>query len=299
MGARIGKALPAGPDLGRDTGQTELALVWRQLRRNYGAVAGGVVVILLVAIALTAPFISPHDPTEVNLLYAMAPPSLENPLGTDTFGRDMLSRVIYGSRISLQVGLITLAIAASVGLFLGVLAGYRGGWADSLISRVVDVTLAFPDILLALVIVAALGPGLQNAMIAIGISSIPSYVRLVRGSTLSIREMDYILGARAIGCYDGHIMLRYILPNVLPPVIVLGTLGVAGAILSAAALSFIGLGAQPPTPEWGAMLSDGRNYMRDAWWLTVIPGVAIMVTVLSLNLLGDGLRDALDPRLRR
>lgn len=276
-----------------------MTIVWRQLRRNRGAVGAGVLILLLVMMAFAAPLIAPHDPTEANLQAAMQPPGLEHLLGTDAFGRDVLSRLIFGSRISLQIGMISLAIAGSIGVLLGVLGGFYGGWLDQGISRLVDVLLAFPDLLLALLVVAALGPNLQNAMIAVGISSIPSYVRLSRASSLSVREMEYVLAARTVGCYDWQIMVRYILPNVLPPVIVLATLGVAGAILAAAGLSFLGLGAQPPTPEWGAMLGDGRMYLRDAWWLTVMPGIAIMITVLSLNMLGDGLRDALDPRLRR
>jgi peptide/nickel transport system permease protein len=282
----------------RTRSQSETALVLRQLRRNRGAMAGGVVLVLLIVVAIAAPLLAPHDPTVGNLRAAMVKPDRQYPLGTDPFGRDMLSRVIYGARISLRLGLITLAISATGGVLLGILAGFYGGWVDTLISRLIDIKLAFPGILLALVIVAALGPSLHNVMIAVGISGMDSYTRLVRSSTLQVRELDFVLGARAVGCPSGYLMRRYILPNVLPPVIVVATLGVAGAILAAAGLSFIGLGAQPPTPEWGAMLSDGRNYIRDAWWLTVIPGAAIMITVLSLNMLGDGLRDALDPRLR-
>ncbi len=282
-----------------DGGQSQAAIIWRQLKRNHGAVGASILLVLVIVMAIAAPLIAPYDPIDANMSDAMVAPSFQHWLGTDAFGRDMLSRVIFGARISLQVGLISLAIAGGIGVLFGVLAGYLGGWVDNLISRLVDVLLAFPDLLLALLIVGALGPSLQNAMIAVGVSSIPSYVRLARGATLSVREMEYVQGARAIGCNNWHIMSRYIMPNVLPPVIVLATLSVAGAILAAAGLSFLGLGAQPPTPEWGVMLGDGRMYMRDAWWLTVVPGVAIMITVLSLNMLGDGLRDALDPRMRR
>lgn len=299
MATTATRSLTLAPSERTARSQSETAIVLRQLKRNRGAMAGGVVLALLIAVALAAPLLAPHDPTAGNLRAAMVKPDWQHPLGTDPFGRDMLSRVIYGARISLRLGLITLAISASGGILLGILAGFYGGWVDTLISRLIDIKLAFPGILLALVIVAALGPSLHNVMIAVGISGMDSYTRLVRSSTLQVREMDFVLGARAVGCPSGYLMRRYILPNVLPPVIVVATLGVAGAILAAAGLSFIGLGAQPPTPEWGAMLSDGRNYIRDAWWLTVIPGAAIMITVLSLNMLGDGLRDALDPRLRR
>jgi len=287
----------ASPSVARPQGQ--IALVWRQLRRDRAAILGAVIVLLEVFIAIFAPFVAPHDPLEQSIYDALQPPSGTYWLGTDEVGRDILSRIIYGARISLRVGLIAVGIGSVVGVLLGLLAGYHGGLLDNLILRLMDIWLAFPGILLALAIVAVLGPSLFNVMIAVGLSAVPTYVRVTRGSVLSVRESDYVLGARAIGCRAPQIMGKHIFPNVLPAIIVLATLGVATAILTAAALSFIGLGAQPPTPEWGAMLTVGRQFIRQAWWVTTFPGLAIMITVLGINLLGDGLRDALDPRMRR
>lgn len=271
---------------------------FRRLRRNRAAMLGFAVILVLVFVAVFAPAIAPHPPNRQNPLASLQAPSSEYRLGTDQFGRDILSRLIYGTRVSLRVGLVAVGIAAVLGIPFGLIAGYYGGWVDMVISRVVDLMLAFPGILLALVIVSIMGPSLFNVMIAVGVAASPNYARLVRGSVLSAKEQVYVESARAVGAYVRGILLRHILPNILAPVIVLATLGTAGAILSAAALSFLGLGAQPPTPEWGAMLSEGRNYMRLAWWVTTFPGIAIMVTVLSVNLLGDGLRDALDVRIR-
>jgi len=278
--------------------QGQLAIVLRQLWRNKGAIIGALIVTIEILVAILAPFIAPHDPIDQELRDALQPPSRKYLLGTDEVGRDILSRIVFGTRISLRVGLISVGIAGICGVGLGLVAGYYGGHIDNVILRIMDIWLAFPGILLALAIIAVLGPSLFNVMIAVGFSAIPAYVRVTRGSVLSVREMDYIVGARAIGCRSLRIIVRHILPNVLPSVIVLSTLGVAGAILTAAALSFIGLGAQPPTPEWGAMLTVGRQFLRKAWWLTTFPGLTIMITVLGINLLGDGLRDALDPRLR-
>lgn len=270
----------------------------RRLRRNRGAMAGLFLVITLAAVAVFANLLAPHDPIKIIPDAALRPPGGKNVLGTDPLGRDILSRLIYGARISLRVGLVSVGIAAVCGSTLGLLAGYYGRWADLVVMRMIDLLLAFPNVLLALVIIAILGPSIFNLMIAVGISATPGYARLVRGSVLSAKENVYVEAAVAVGCSDRLIIWRHILPNVLAPVIILSTLGMAGAILTGAALSFLGLGVQPPTPEWGTMLSDGRNYLRKAWWITTFPGLAIMLTVLSINMLGDGLRDALDPRLK-
>jgi peptide/nickel transport system permease protein len=269
-----------------------------RLRRNPGAVAGAVVLAMIVLLAVFAPVVAPYDPIEQNSQAIRARPSREHFFGADTFGRDVFSRVLYGGRQSLPVGLVAVGIAALIGVAFGLIAGYRGGWIDSLIMRAVDMMLAFPGILLAMSIVAILGTSLFNLMLAVGIASIPEYTRVVRGSVLSVREMEYVTAARVSGARDRAVMLRHILPNVLPPIIVLATLGIAGAIILGSTLSFLGLGIQPPTAEWGNMLSDGRSMMRHFWWVSFFPGLAIMLTVLAINLLGDGLRDALDPRLR-
>ena len=279
--------------------QSQLTIVWRQLRRNRAAMIGAVLISLEILIAVFAPVVAPYDPIEQSIYDALQPPSAAHWLGTDEVGRDILSRIIYGTRISLRVGLLAVGIGSAIGVTLGLIAGFYGKLADNLILRLMDIWLAFPGILLALAIIAVLGPSLFNVMIAVGLSAVPTYVRVTRSSVLSVREMEYVLGARAVGCPSRIIIWRHILPNVLPSLIVLTTLGIAGAILAAAALSFIGLGAQPPTPEWGAMLTVGRQFIRQAWWVTAFPGMAIMITVLGINLLGDGLRDALDPRLRR
>jgi ABC-type dipeptide/oligopeptide/nickel transport system permease subunit len=249
-------------------------------------------------VSVLAPVLAPYDPLAIDPMGALQPPSFEHPMGTDPIGRDVLSRVLFGGRISLVVGLVSVGISLAIGVILGLLAGYFGGTVDNVIMRLMDMMLAFAGILLALTIVAVLGPGLTNVMLAVGISGIPNFARLVRGSVLSAKENLYVEAARSIGIRSGRIIFRHILPNVMAPVIVLATLAYGWAILSAASLSFLGLGAQPPTPEWGIMLSDGRGYLREAPWVTFFPGFAIMLTVLSANVLGDGLRDALDPRQR-
>ncbi len=277
--------------------RSELKRTWQRFVHRPGAVIGAIVLILFVAVALLAPIISPMDPLEISKNRRGAP-SPEHWLGTDELGRDILSRIIYGARISLRVGLVAIGIALSVGATLGVIAGYVGGWIDNLIMRLTDIMLAFPGILLAIAIVAILGPSLFNVMIAVGIESIPAYVRTARASTLTVKEMEYVIGAQALGASSSRIIRRHVFPNIAAPLIVLATVGVAGSILSAAGLSFLGLGAQAPTPEWGAMLSNARNFLRDAWWMATFPGIAIMIVVLALNLFGDGLRDILDPRGR-
>ncbi len=292
--------IPLGTKIGRmERPRTFLSIVLAQIRGNRGAMAGLILLTAEILIALGAPWIAPYDPTDQDLLAPLQAPSWSHPFGTDEVGRDILSRLIFGARISLSVGLISVGIAGAGGVALGLVSGFYGGRIEEVILRAMDLMLAFPGILLALAIVAVLGPGLFNVMVAVGLSDIPSFTRLTRGQTLAIREMDYVSGARAIGCPNGRVLWRYILPNVLPALIVLATLRVATAILTASGLSFLGLGAQPPTPEWGAMLALGRTFLRQAWWITTFPGLAIMVTVLGINMLGDGLRDALDPRLRR
>ncbi len=270
----------------------------RQLRRSKGALIGLTLLLCMVFLAVFSPLIAPYDPIELNAQDYLQSPRSEHLFGTDQYGRDVFSRVIYGARISLVIGLISVGIALLVGVLVGLVAGYYGGLLDSTLMRLIDVMLAFPGILLALAIVSILGPSLVNLMIAVGISSIPTYARLTRGSVLATRGELYVEAARVTGVPNRLILGRHILPNVVAPVIVAATLGVGAAILWAAALSFLGLGSQPPEPEWGRMLSEGRQYLRSQWWIATFPGIAIMLTVLALNMLGDGLRDALDPRLR-
>lgn len=272
--------------------------VWRRLKKNKAAMVGLAIISVLVFAALVPSLIAPYGFDEQNLRARLLSPSFQHFMGTDNFGRDIFSRIVYGARISLQVGFVAVGIAIVVGGALGAISGYYGKRIDNVIMRFMDVLLAIPGILLAISIVAALGPGLRNLMIAVGIGSIPGYARIVRSSVLTIREQEFIEAARAVGASDFRIIVKHIIPNSLAPIMVQATLGVAGAILSAAGLSFIGLGFQPPTPEWGAMLSTGRNFIRDYWYMTAFPGLAIMITIFGLNLLGDGLRDALDPRLK-
>lgn len=270
----------------------------RRASRSLNIMLGFSILLIMVLIALSAPLLTPYDPEAITPALRLQPPSPEHIFGTDDFGRDVFTRAAYGARLSLQVGLFSVAIAASIGIPLGIVAGYYGRWVDALIMRLIDVMLAFPGILLALAIVAILGRSLINVMIAVGISSIPVYARMARSGTLVLKSIDYVTAARAIGGSSLRIAALHIFPNILAPLIVIATNGVAGAIISGAALSFLGLGAQPPTPEWGIMLAEGRVYLRAAWWVTTFPGLAIMITVMAINLMGDGLRDILDPRLR-
>lgn len=270
----------------------------RRLRRNPGAVAGAIVLAVIITLTVLAPLIAPYDPIAQDTRAIRAAPSAAHLFGADNFGRDVFSRVLYGGRMSLPVGFVAVSITAVVGVALGLIAGYYGRTVDTVIMRWVDLMLAFPGILLAMSLIAILGTSLFNLMLAVGIAAIPEYTRVVRGTVLSVREAEYVIAARVSGSHDRAIILRHILPNVLPPVIVLATLGIAGAIILGSTLSFLGLGIQPPTPEWGNMLSDGRSMLRHQWWVSLFPGLAIMLTVLAINLLGDGLRDALDPRLR-
>lgn len=275
--------------------------VWRRLKRNKMAIVGLVILVALFLLAIFADVIADYDNVVIkqNLAQRLQGPSAAHWLGTDEFGRDIFARLVHGTRVSLKVGIVAVGISIVIGGILGAIAGYYGGKLDNIIMRVMDIFLAVPSILLAIAIVSALGPSILNLMLAISISSVPSYARIVRASVLSIRDQEFIEAARAIGASNTRIIFRHIIPNSLAPVIVQATLGVASAILSTAGLSFIGLGIQPPAPEWGSMLSGGRQYLRYAWWVTTFPGVAIMITILSLNLLGDGLRDALDPRLKQ
>lgn len=269
-----------------------------RLLKNRIAVLGLIILVILILTAIFADQIAPYGFDDQDLNRKFLYPCPKYIMGTDNFGRDIFSRVVYGSRISLQVGLISMGFAIIVGCIVGSIAGYYSGVVDNLIMRLVDIMLAIPSILLAISIAAALGPGLTNLMIAISIGSVPQFARIVRASILTVKEQEYIEAARAIGASDARIIVSHILPNCIAPIIVQATLGVGNAILSAAGLSFIGLGVKPPMPEWGTMLSAGRQYIRDFWPMLVFPGLAIMLTVFSLNVLGDGLRDALDPRLK-
>lgn len=272
--------------------------VWRRLCKNKLAMAGLFVIVALAVIAIFADKIAPYGFDEQDLSRTFLLPSREFPFGTDNLGRDIFSRILYGSRVSLTVGFIAVGFAAIVGGSFGAIAAFYGNRVDNIIMRLMDVLLAIPGMLLALSIAAALGPGLSNMMIAIGVGSIPGYARIVRASVLTVKETEFVEAARSIGANDLRIICVHIIPNALAPIIVQSTLGVAGAILSAASLSFLGLGIQPPTPEWGAMLSGSRRYITQYWHLTLFPGLAIMLVIYALNVLGDGLRDALDPRLK-
>jgi ABC-type dipeptide/oligopeptide/nickel transport system permease subunit len=275
-----------------------------KLFQNKTGMAGLIIITLFALTAVLAPAISPHDPDENSLYDQLKPPvwneggSTKNLLGTDDLGRDMLSRLIYGARVSLTLGIVSVGIALVFGSILGALAGYYKGWPDNLIMRLMDIILAFPYILLAIVIVAYLGPGLRNAMLAIGIINIPRFARIIRASVIEEYEKDYVTAARAVGASNRRIIFNAIFPNCLAPIIVQASLGFGEAILSGAGLSFLGLGAQPPLSEWGAMIAQGRSMILRAWWVMTYPGIAILLAVLGFNLLGDGLRDALDPRLR-
>ncbi|HET7037275.1 MAG TPA: ABC transporter permease [Thermomicrobiaceae bacterium] len=272
---------------------------WRSFSRSKGAVLSGAILILLVLMAIAAPWIEPHDPLGVSPGEFLSGPTLSHPFGTDQYGRDVLSRVISGSRISLTVGGLAVIFSVLIGTALGLVAGYSENVVDSVIMRLIDMLLAFPGILLALAIVAGLGTSTVNVIIAIGVGGIPVYARVARGSVLSAKREAYVDAGRVIGCSAPRLMVRHILPNIFAPVLVLATIGIAFSILIGAALSYLGLGIQPPRAEWGLMISDGQNYLNDAWWISTFPGIALAITVLCVNLVGDGLRDAFDPRTRR
>ena len=276
--------------------------LWRdaliRLRRHRLGMFGATLVLILILTAIFGPYLAPYDPNEIDFSVRFSGPTLAHPLGADDFGRDILSRIMYGARVSLQVGIIAVGIAATTGTLLGLVAGYSGRIVDEVIMRAMDILFAFPAILLAIAILAALGKGITNAMIAIGVVYIPIFARIARGAVLSVRGEEFVESARAIGASDKRILFRHIFPNSTAPLIVEVSLSLAFAILAEAALSFFGLGTQPPDPSWGRMLSEGRAYFRQSPWLGIFPGIAIMLAVMGFNFLGDGLRDALDPRLK-
>jgi peptide/nickel transport system permease protein len=271
--------------------------VWRRLKKNKGAVVSLFVILVIIIVAIFAPVIAPYSYDETGVK-GFAHASAQHLLGTDKLGRDVLSRIIYGARASLLIGIVSVAISAVIGIFFGSIAGYFGGWIDNLLMRILDIYQSIPMMLLCLVLAAILGPSLKNAIIALAISMIPQFARMMRASILTVREMEYIEAAKSINGNTLHILMKHIIPNAISPLIVTITMNVGNAILIGAMLSFVGLGVQPPTPEWGTLISDARNYMKSYPTLAIYPGVCIMITVLAFNLLGDGLRDALDPRLK-
>lgn len=271
---------------------------WQRFKRHRLGLTGAMVVLLLFTISLAAPALSPYDPSYIDIKSILEPPSYEHPLGTDQLGRDVLSRIIWGGRISLMVGFVAVGIAAVIGVFLGAMAGYYGGYVDTIIMRFVDIMLCFPTFFLILAVVALLEPSIWNIMVVIGATGWMGMARLIRAEILSVKERDYVLAARALGASHARIIWRHIIPNAMAPVLVAATLGVAAAILTESALSFLGIGVQPPTPSWGNILTAGKDSIEVAWWLSFYPGMAILITVLGYNLLGEGIRDAIDPRLR-
>ena len=272
-------------------------VLWQRLRHNRMAMIGAVIVLVMFVLAMAAPLLG-RDPGAIDIAVRLQAPNWHHPLGTDDLGRDVLTRILFGARISLLVGFVAVGIATAIGIALGAVAGYYGRWVDTLLMRFVDIMLCFPTFFLILAVIAFLDPSIWNIMIIIGLTGWMGVARLVRAEFLSLRERDFVMAARAIGANDARIIFRHILPNALSPVLVSATLGVAGAILTESALSFLGIGVQPPTPSWGNMLIAGKQTLGTAWWLSVFPGLAILVTVLGYNLLGEGIRDALDPRIR-
>lgn len=279
--------------------RSHAAETWKRLKKNHLAILGLVILFAIFLLAIFAEQIAPFSYEAQDYSAAFQRPNATHLFGTDNYGRDILSRVIYGTRVSLKIGFISLMGGAFVGCVLGAISGYFGGAVDTVIMRFTDILMAIPRIVLAISIASALGPGLTNAMIAVAISSVPNFARIVRASTLTIKDQEYVEAAQCIGANNFHIIMQHVFPNILAPIIVQATLGVGTAIILAASLSFLGLGVQPPTPEWGGMLSAARTYMRDYPHMVIFPGLAIMVTVLALNLFGDGLRDALDPKLKK
>lgn len=271
---------------------------YTKLKRNKAAMVGGFLILFFIVVSIIGPFITPYDPDTQIIVNKLAPPSADHWLGTDHLGRDIFSRIIHGMKLTLYIGFFSVILGATVGILLGIISGYYGGRTDTIIMRLMDVLLAFPGILLALAIVSVLGASLNNVIIAVAVFSVPVFARIVRGSTMAVRNLEYIDAVKVLGASDIRIIFKHILPNVASPLIVQATLNIATAILAASGLSFLGLGAQPPIPEWGAMLSDGRNYMYNAPHVAFFPGIAIVIVVLAFNILGDGLRDALDPKTR-
>jgi peptide/nickel transport system permease protein len=271
---------------------------WARLRRNKLAISGLILVGGLFLVSIFAYYLAPYDPGHIDLKQVLLPPNSQHWLGTDTLGRDVLSRIIYGSRVSLKVGFVAVGLATLIGLIVGASAGYYGGWVDLVLMRFVDLMLCFPSFFLILAVIALLEPSIWNIMVVIGATSWMGVARLVRAEILSLKEREFVTAARALGASDVRLILRHLLPNALAPVMVSATLGVAGAILTESALSFLGLGVQPPTPSWGNMLTAGKDNIEIAWWLSVFPGLAILITVMSYNLLGEGIREAIDPRLK-
>ena len=265
--------------------------------RNKFAIAGTIIILLLSIVAITGKWIAPYDPNSIDILNKLHPPSSSHLLGTDELGRDVLSRIIYGTRISLLVGFVATGIAILIGVILGLLAGYYGGIADTIIMRLVDIFLCIPTFFLILMVIAFIKPNIWNVMIVIGLTGWPGLTRMIRGECLSIREREYIQATRILGMSNLRIMFVHILPNVLVPILVSATIGIGGAILTESALSFLGLGVQPPTPSWGNILTSGKTYINIAWWLSFFPGIAILITVLAYNLIGESLRDIFDPRM--
>lgn len=274
-------------------------MIWKRLKKNKAALIGGYLIVFFILTAIFGPMFLSKGPNTTDIANKLAGPSAEFWFGTDNFGRDIFTRIIYGMSITLYVGFTSVIIGLVIGVPLGIVSGYYGGRLDNFIMRIMDVLLAFPGILLALAIVSVLGASIQNVIIAVGIFSIPAFARIVRGSTLSVKKLEYVDAVRALGATDFRIIFRHILPNVMSPIIVQATLRIATAVLTAAGLSFLGLGAQPPDPEWGAMLSEGRAYMYDAWHVAFFPGVMIVLVVLAFNIFGDGIRDALDPKMKQ
>jgi len=271
---------------------------WNRYKKNKLALTGSAIVVFFFLLSIFAPWISPYDPGAINLQTVLSPPSTAHPLGTDQLGRDVLSRMIWGSQISLKVGFVSTGIAIFIGMILGAVAGYYGRWVDTLIMRSVDIMLCFPTFFLILAVIAFLEPSIWNIMIIIGLTGWMGITRLVRADFISLKERDFVQAARAIGASDFRIIFSHLLPNAMASLLVAATFGIAGAILTESALSFLGIGVQPPTPSWGNILTDGKDNIDIAWWLSLYPGMAILLTVLGYNLLGEGIRDVLDPRLK-